>query len=389
MSWSWRIGRIAGIPIFVHWTFLILIGWLVIANARAGRSPAEIASEIGFVLALFGCVVLHELGHALMARRFGVTTDDITLLPIGGVARLQRIPEKPVEELLVAIAGPAVNVVIAMALYLMGARIGLNLRDEHVLLRGALWGRLLLVNVFLVAFNLIPAFPMDGGRILRALLAMKMEYGRATRVAATIGQMLAIGFGFLGLLDGNVMLFLIALFVWIGAQTEASAVTERIELRGVKVREAMLTEYESLPPGATLGRAAELLLAGSQQDFPVVENGSAVGVLTRAALIQGLARAGADSTVASHSLTSLGSVDADAPLVQALGELRETGAPCLQVIDRAVPVGLLTLENATEFLMIKSAIQQSKPQGAAQSTNVARHAIAADAGEATQGDRFI
>ncbi len=219
MSWSFRLGRIAGIPIFVHWTFLILLAWLVYGHWVAGHDLATTLEGVGFVLAIFGCVVLHELGHALAARRYGVPTADITLLPIGGVARLQRIPEHPAEELVVAIAGPLVNVAIVAALYLLGVRWpGTPLNNEHhFLVSASFFPKLMYVNAFLVLFNLLPAFPMDGGRVLRALLALKLDYARATRFAASVGQLMAIGFGFFGL-TGSPMLLLIALFVWIGAE---------------------------------------------------------------------------------------------------------------------------------------------------------------------------
>jgi Zn-dependent protease len=199
MAWSWKIGRVAGIPIYVHWTFLVLIAWLVLEQLLQGHALAMALEGVGFVLALFGCVVLHELGHALMARRFGVPTADITLLPIGGVARLQRIPEHPPQELLVALAGPAVNVAIVVLLLGLGVGFPVDMADPDHLIKERFWPKLLEVNAFLVVFNLLPAFPMDGGRVLRALLAMRLEYARATRIAASIGQFMAIGFGLLGL----------------------------------------------------------------------------------------------------------------------------------------------------------------------------------------------
>jgi Zn-dependent protease/CBS domain-containing protein len=360
MSWSWKIGRVAGIPIYIHWTFLILLGWILFSGLNAGKTPAEAMLEVGFVLSLFGCVVLHELGHALMARRFGVTTSDITLLPIGGVARLQRIPERPSEELLVAIAGPLVNVAIAGILYLLGVRLGVVITDERVLLKGGFPARLMLVNVFLVLFNLLPAFPMDGGRMLRALLAMFMEYGRATRIAANIGQVMALVFVFVGLQSGNPMLLLIALFVWIGAGAEASQVQERLELSGVPVSEAMLTDFHTLSPRDTLAHAAELLLAGTQQDFPVLEGETAVGVLTRAGLMRGLAHGGREAAVGEYATPEVGHVEVDSMLVPAVALLREGGIPCLQVLNGGQTVGLLTLENIGEYLMVRAALEHSR-----------------------------
>ncbi len=359
-SWSWKVGRIAGIPIYIHWTFLILLGWILFSGLNAGKTLPAALVEVGFVLSLFGCVVLHELGHALVARRFGVPTSDITLLPIGGVARLQRIPDKPIEEFLVAIAGPLVNVVIAALLYAAGARLTLTAAENDFLLKGGFVGRLMLVNLFLVLFNLLPAFPMDGGRILRSLLAMVMDYGRATRIAAGIGQFMALLFVFVGLQVGNPILLLIALFVWIGAQAEASQVEERLELTGVRVRDAMLTEFHVLRPSDTLGHVADLLLSGTQHEFPVMGSDGATGVITREALMEGLAQSGREAAVGEFQVPGIQGVEADSPLIPALAQLREAGAPCLQVVEKGRPVGLLTLENIGEYLMVKAALTRRR-----------------------------
>ena len=364
MSWSWKICRVAGIPIFVHWTFLILIAWLMLRSALEGEGAAATAADVGFVLALFGCVVLHELGHALAARRYGVPTADITLLPIGGVARLQRMPDRPAQELVVALAGPAVNLVIVAALWVGGVRLGGDPNDPHLLVHLAFLPRLMLVNAFLLLFNLLPAFPMDGGRVLRAVLALRLGYARATRTAAAVGQAMAIGFGLLGLTAGNPMLLLIAIFVWIGAEGEATQVQERLALEGVAVREAMLTEFYTLRPEDTLGRAAELLLAGSQHDFPVVQDGRVVGLLARDALFGGLARGGRDAPVADYLTPEVGAIEADAPLGPALARLRDGEGPCLQVQERGVTVGLLTPENIGEYLMVRVALAGAPTRGA-------------------------
>jgi len=355
MSWSWKLGRVAGIPIYVHWTFVILVAWLMAAAALEGQSLARGLEQGAFVLALFGCVVLHELGHALTARRFGVPTSDITLLPIGGVARLQRIPDRPGQELLVALAGPAVNVVIVAVLWLaFGVRMPSSSNADQVLHAG-FWPKILMVNVFLAGFNLLPAFPMDGGRVLRALLAMKLPYAKATRLAASVGQMMAIAFGLFGLSQGAPMLLFIALFVWIGAEAEAVQVAERAALKDVPVSEAMLTDFQTLRADDTLGKAAELLLAGAQQDFPVDGDGDEL-VLTRASLLAGLASRGPEAPIREFAQPAAPAVEADGPLVAALGQLRERGAPCLRVIRDGRVVGLLTLENVGELLMVREAL---------------------------------
>jgi Zn-dependent protease/predicted transcriptional regulator len=363
MAWSWKLGRIAGIPIYVHWTFLILIAWVILGSWQEGQSLAATVEGVVFVLALFGCVVLHELGHALAARRYGVPTADITLLPIGGVARLQRIPEHPRQELVIALAGPAVNVAIVAGLLLAGVGFPVGQNDPQHLVQERFWPKMLEVNFILATFNLLPAFPMDGGRVLRALLAMRLNYTQATRLAASVGQLMAIGFGLLGLTWGNPILLLIALFVWIGAESEAVQVEERLVLKDVPVRAAMLTEFMTLMPDDTLGHAADLLLAGSQHDFPVVADGRVTGLLTRADLMNGLARGGRDARVADFAKAALGTVEAGAPLVPAVARLREGEGPCLQVVEHGQPVGLLTLENIGEYLMVRTALAGAASKG--------------------------
>ncbi len=215
------------------------------------------------------------------------------------------------------------------------------------------------INLFLLLFNLLPAFPMDGGRILRALLAMVMPYARATRAAASVGQFMAILFGFLGLM-GNPFLLLIALFVWIGAEAEARQVEERMVLKNVPVRAAMLTDFYTLSPDDTLGHAAELLLAGTQQDFPVLMDSRPQGVLTRSAFLDGLSREGREGLVANAPLVELKQVQAGDPLVPAVAQLREAGEPCLQVVENGESIGLLTLENIGEYLMVRTALARAR-----------------------------
>lgn len=359
LSWSWKLGRVAGIPIYVHWTFAILIAWLVVAGTMENQDLGQGIAEAAFVLALFGCVVLHELGHALTARRFGVATSDITLLPIGGVARLQRIPDKPFQELLVALAGPAVNLVIVLVLrFIFGVSSPSSFDGEHFVHAG-FWPKLLVVNIFLAAFNMLPAFPMDGGRVLRALLAMRLPYARATRLAASIGQFMAIGFGLLGLSGHAPLLLFIAIFVWIGAEAEARQVAERAVLKDVPTRAAMLTDFYVLSAEDDLGKAVDLLLAGTQDAFPVVAEDGAMRVLTRSDLMTGLSQKGRDGRALDFAGASIPTVEASSPLISAMARLRKGGTPCLSVIDDGRIVGLLTLENIGELLMVREALGET------------------------------
>src|SRR5260370_11424740 len=297
MSWSWRIGRIAGIDVYMHFTFLLLLGWLVAVHYLAHGDLAEALGGLVFILTLFGIVVLHELGHALAARRYGIRTRDITLLPIGGVAGLERMPDDPKQELVVAFAGPAVNVVLAAGLYL-GLALGRGLAPvgDVIQVGGSFVDQLFWVNVSLAVFNLLPAFPMDGGRVLRALLAMRMDYVRATQVAAYVGQAMALAFGLLGLFTNPFLVF-IALFVWIGAAQEASMVQMRTGLSGIPVSRAVLTDFHSVAPDDAAKRVLDLILAGSQQDFPVVDGGQGgrvAGVLLRSDVLKALAQRASD-----------------------------------------------------------------------------------------------
>ncbi|TLY46687.1 MAG: site-2 protease family protein, partial [Gemmatimonadetes bacterium] len=322
---------------------------------------------IAFILALFACVVLHELGHALTARRYGIPTRDITLLPIGGVSRLERIPDKPRQEVWVSLAGPAVNVVIAAALYVW-LLLSHTLRPVSVLsMAGSTFlERLLLVNVSLAVFNLLPAFPMDGGRVLRALLALRMDYVRATQVAAHVGQAMALVFGLLGLFTNPFLIF-IALFVWIGAAQEASMVQMRTALSGIPVSRAMLTDFRTDAPDDPAQRVHELILAGSQQDFPVVDGGKGgrlAGVLLRSDVLKALAR-GADWRVRDVMRREFEVVDAADMLDTALARLQACACHALPVTSRGALVGILTMDNVGEFLLIQSALGRPRQPRAA------------------------
>jgi Zn-dependent protease/predicted transcriptional regulator len=359
MKWSYSIGRIAGTDIKVHVTFLLLLIWLAVGTYSVG-GPAAALEETLFILALFACVTLHEFGHILMARRFGVRTPDVILLPIGGVARLERIPEEPRQELLIAIAGPIVTLLIAAALFL-----GLSLAGSPPSLAsldpetGSFAARILVVNLWLLGFNLIPAFPMDGGRVLRALLATRVGLVRATRAAATVGQVLAVVMGLIGLSSrGSAMLVLIAFFVFIGAATEASAVETRAAAQGLQVAQMMVTQFKTIPIHATLAEAVDLLLAGEQREFPVVDNlGRTEGLLTRDNLIRGLRERGPQSTVSEAMTSPAPTVSPGTPFQEGLERLRASGLPALPVVDGAgALVGLLTMENISELLLIRRAV---------------------------------
>lgn len=360
MKWAARIGTFAGIGVYVHATFLILVAWVALAHWQADRSVAAAIAGVAFVLALFACVVLHEFGHALTAARFGIRTRDITLLPIGGVARLERMPDDPRQELWVALAGPAVNVVIAGLLFLLLSFTGtLAPIGELEIAEGSFAVRLMAVNLFLAAFNMLPAFPMDGGRVLRALLALRTDYTRATQLAASVGQGMALLFGLLGLF-GNPMLLFIALFVWIGATQEAALTGMRSALGGIPVERAMVTEFRTLAPGDSLDDAVSLLLSGAQQDFPVVVNGAVVGLLTRADLLATLAREPGGSPIERVMRTDVPTADASEMIDVAFERLQGCNCHTIPVLRHGQLVGLLTIENVGDFLGVRAALDTTR-----------------------------
>jgi Zn-dependent protease/CBS domain-containing protein len=355
MRWSWKLGEYAGIAVYVHATFLLLVGWIALLHWVQLGTLQAVAGGVVFILLLFGCVLLHEFGHALAARRYGIRTRDITLLPIGGVARLERMPDKPVQELWVALAGPAVNVVIFLALYFFLRAKSVLFPMEPDMVQGSLWARLMVVNLFLAAFNLLPAFPMDGGRVLRALLAMRMDYVQATNIAAMLGQGMALLFGFLGLFLNPFLLF-IAFFVWIGAAQEASMVQIRSALGGIPVQRAMLTDFRTVSPDDPLERVVELVLSGWQQDFPVVEDGQIVGMLVRSDLLNALAQQGIDRLVREVMQRDFEVVDAAEMLENVLPRLQACACHSMPVSRGGELVGLLTMDNIGEFMLIQSAL---------------------------------
>lgn len=363
MKWSFKIGTLGGTEVRVHVTFFILLAFVALQGMSGGQGMAGALDAVLFVSAAFICVVLHEFGHAFAARGYGIHTPDITLLPIGGVARLERMPEKPSQELVVAICGPLVNVVIAAGIGLM---LGTGLRvekDLHFEQSGLFWQKLMLWNLMMVFFNLIPAFPMDGGRVLRALLGLVVDYERATHWAATLGQGIAVAAGLWMLVSGQIspVLMLIAFFVFVAAGQEASAVSQRQAFHGLRVQDAMMTDFHVLPPSATVGEVVELLLAGTQQDFPMVDGDDRLlGLVTRQRLIRALAENGAGHPAQDILERCELQVPPRMDLGEALQALNSSTCPVLPVIEPLGGrlTGLLTNENVGELLLVRLAVRR-------------------------------
>lgn len=355
--WSLQVARISAIPIRLHFTFLILLGWYAFRGYQTGTGNAGLI----FVSAAFACVLLHELGHALSAARYGIRTASITLYPIGGIARITKRPT-PGQEFWIALAGPAVNVVIAAILALVIASTHGPMGIDNDFRRAGLLSQLLSVNLVLALFNLIPAFPMDGGRVLRAALALSgMPFVRATRLAANVGQALAICAAVAGFVGQHWILMFIALFIYIGAGQETQATTQEAAFSGVPLSSVMVTKLETLEPGARLREVADRLIATSQQDFPVTNGDEVIGLLTRDHLLRGLAQQGPDAYVAGimDRLFKHGAPNDILFNVIESGMGSGTtlsGTFPLVVLEEGRLMGLVTAENVAEFLAIRQSL---------------------------------
>lgn len=353
-----NLGRVADIKIQVHWTFALLLIWIVFADLQRGGTLVSSLFNISLILVLFMCVVLHELGHALAAKKFNIRTQKITLLPIGGVASLDRMPEKPRQELLVALAGPAVNAVIALLLFLVIPVKGYLSAEPAKILEllnttapQTFLFFLFVANVMLVVFNLIPAFPMDGGRVLRALLSFKMSRVRATDIAARIGQLLAIFFFIVGFLY-NPFLILIALFIFIGAYAENRMVQQISLVEGHIIKDAMLTKITVLAPENSVQDVIDLLLAGTEKDFVVVDKEEIVGVVYHKDIIKQTNNRSLSVKQMMH--TSFRTIDAYSELKEVFDFIYKEKKSFFPVTSDEKLVGAIDMTNLSEFILLKS-----------------------------------
>jgi len=393
-----KIGSVAGIGIFLHWTFLLLVAAIFAFYYWQSQSVAAALAGMALILAVFVCVVLHELGHALTARYFDVPTKSITLYPIGGLARLERIPSEPMREFWIAVAGPAVNVFISAVLAALLLGLGGSFSPDTLTNPGGnTLGTLMWVNLALAGFNLLPAFPMDGGRVLRSLLALNRPYPQATKIAANVGQGMAILFGLFGLLSMNPILLFIALFVYVGAQQESQQAVFRSLTEGTKVRQAMMTRFVVLHPDDTLNDAVDELLAGTDHDFPIVDGRELVGLLRRKQLIQALSTQDRDTPVREVGDASCFTIGPDAPLDDAFQRMNESGCSTVPVVDGSELTGLLTLENVGELVMVSTAMRSQDATPPVERSDLAEQlpgdtgragdgAVRVDGGETPRGD---
>jgi Zn-dependent protease len=355
MKWSWNLGRIFGIDLKIHSTFVLLLIWIAVSTLIAGGNFVAVGTEILLILALFMCVVLHELGHALMARRFGIPTQDITLLPIGGVARLDKMPEKPKEELLVAIAGPTVNLFIGALLF-----IGLSLSGafaqgiDLAAVSNNFWLQLMVVNFTLVAFNMIPAFPMDGGRVLRAILALNMSSVKATRLAVKFGRGIAVLMGIAGFFL-NPWLILTAIFVWSGAGAETRSIEINQGLKGLVVRDALISQFYQVEANQPLSTVFQLSLQTNQHNIPVVSNGHFLGIIRRTDLLNALDRLGDRAPAYAAIGAEPESVNLTLPLKEVLPMFAKQHI--IPVIEDQQLIGLITPESVQQRLWLNQRMQ--------------------------------
>jgi Zn-dependent protease/CBS domain-containing protein len=361
---SLQLGTIRGIHLRVHFTFPLIFIWVILQfGVLTGQGVSGALFGVVVMLILFGIVVLHELGHSIAAQHYGIPVDEIVLLPIGGVAKLKRIPENPVQELVIAIAGPAVNFAIAIVLIVLNALLGLSGRidDPAALLTAietlspeAIFYYVFVANLFLAIFNLLPAFPMDGGRVLRALLATRLPYPKATSIAVTIGQILAWVMGLWGFLGGGFFLIIIAIFIYLGASQEGQMVQVRSVLGDLIVRQAYSRQVQKLSPTSTLGDAVQFVLTTFQADFPVCDGERLVGLVTYKRLVEALNQHGPEMTVEQIMITDVTPVSPADALAAVQQRMLEENADALPVVEGDRFLGLLTSRDVSEVFRLAS-----------------------------------
>ena len=360
MSASLNLGKYAGIKVQIHWTFWLLFLFIGLMVFTQGGDVADLFWHSLFIFGIFFCVVLHEFGHALTARKYNIGTQSITLLPIGGVASLKKIPENPYEELMIAIAGPAVNIVIALLILpfvpletYTGMEAEALENELSSIGAGNMLFYLFMANIALVLFNIIPAFPMDGGRIFRALLSMRMGRLEATRIASGLGKFMAMIFFLVGLFY-SIILAVIAVFIWFGAHSENIMIQQLELMRGYSIRDAMITEYSLLHPDDNLNKAVEKILSSTQQDFVVYSDSDVKGILYMSDLAEALRNSGRDTPVRNVMDEHFIILDADEPLTNAYRKIRRNNRNFFPVIKNGTIVGVLDMNNINEFLTFRS-----------------------------------
>ncbi len=369
-----KLFTVRGIEVKMHITFPLILVWAAVQFGylnTEGFVLSGAAFGVVVILLLFICVVIHELAHSLVAVRMGFPVRDIVLLPLGGVAQMERMPERPAQEFLMAIAGPLSNFVIAVLLTVVGLALEMGAgRDLWQLLidpiqlgwRGII-PYLIVTNLGLAVFNLIPAFPMDGGRVLRALLATVMSHARATTLAVRVGQGLAWMLGLTGLLTSNFMWVLIAIFVYSGAAQEGQMVHVKNALQGLRVRQAFSRRALALYPDDPVSRAADLTLESFQADFPVCDGERLMGLLTHTDVIRALKQRRPETPVREVMRTDFPTVGLDDGLFEVHRQMAEAGLDALAVMEGERFLGLLTRRDVNEVYQLLSVSPELLTQG--------------------------
>ena len=369
--------KLLGIDVKVHWSFVLVLafGAFLYGSGPAGWLLGGLYGVLTMLL-LFASVTLHEYGHALTARRFGVSTRSILLLPIGGVANLERIPEKPGQEIAIVAAGPLVNLVIAVllapfVLLLNGGNgagvFAMNAVNANIQNPGLLNLLVFLIstNLLLALFNLLPAFPLDGGRLLRALLAYVQPYPQATQVAVAVGRLLAVAMAVYGIFTGAIGLLLIAFFVYVGGSAELEAVSSRAVLRRFRAGDALAHNAVTLYSSERLERVTQLIMNSYQTDYPVRDlAGQFVGVLTRQRLVDALRTYGPDARIVD-AMTPAASVPRctpDSDLANVWETMGRTGSRVVAVATQDQVLGIITSDDISEVFQVMGAAQQAGRQ---------------------------
>lgn len=359
MRGSIKLGSISGIGVFIHWTFSLLILFIIYSSYRQGNNAQQMLWTILFVLSIFCTVFLHELGHALAAKRYNIKTKDITILPIGGVARLEKMPEKPTEELVVAFAGPAVNIALALITSLF-----IHIPEKEALTKLMLSGvnaetfflYFFIVNIWLAIFNLIPAFPMDGGRVLRALLSLKLKRHLATEIAARIGQLLAIVFVVVGFSYSPVLIF-IGIFIFLGAHGESEMVKTSFLLKNVSAKDFIITKFEELNENETIEKAVELLLNSQSKTFLITSDNKPVGSLSRDEIIKALAENGKSQVIHEVMNRNLTFITGDKPVEELFPVMQANKNGLIIVQENNEFKGIIDWDNLVELIMIRNVMK--------------------------------
>ncbi|MGD9818205.1 MAG: M50 family metallopeptidase [Desulfomonilaceae bacterium] len=352
MKWSFKVGSILGIPLNVHLTFVLLL--ILIYFVGGSVIGAGGLQGVIFVLLVFASVIFHELSHSIVARHYGIKVEDITLLPIGGVARMSETPEKPVQEIIIAAAGPAASLLLAFVLWFIADLFGTGVSITDMSIQGGLLAKLTAVNFILAMFNLIPAFPMDGGRILRGFMGLYLSPYQATRIAVGIGQVFAIVMFFVGILFGNFFMILIALFVYLGAETEERQMGIMVALGGARAQDAMITELHTLKPQQTVADAAVRFCKGFQSDFPVMDERRLIGLVTREAIVETLHKNGPSAPVSEIMIRDFPTANEQTALTDILQKMQSSGSKAVPILNQGELKGLITLEQIGRYNMLCS-----------------------------------